>query len=609
MPSVGWVFGIELMMTMTKTTRRPDAQLAPTVRLVDGERRVESSAAPSWCYTSRLWVKASMDRIGKYEVLDKIGSGGFAVVYKGYDPFIKRPVAIKVCYSRDSETRERFYREAEIAGLLVHRNITTVYDFGLHEQTPYLVEEYLPGEDLAHVIRRNEPDGLVEKLDFLAQIASGLGYAHSKGVIHRDIKPSNIRVLENGRIKIMDFGTAKFANVESNLTQTGMTLGTVAYLSPERLLGQPSGINSDLFSFGVLAYELLSFKRPFTGRNIPSLIDQVLNSSPVPLRESWQDCPPDLEAVVHRCLHKDPEERYGTCEPIKAELEKLLIEHGAGAATSDSSTTIPQISIQLSGLLDRARQLFDRGKYPRAEVLLDEVLEIDPDNADARKLLEACRQAKARATDRGSPESGGLPTTTATTFTSSWETDDARRTRKVSEAVTSINRYIDSREMIKAAEALRFATGLLGAFDGIAELRQRFGKVLEGELFEIKSAGLKQARKTVAMMGSLRQKNLLPLELAETFVDWVGELDPDDLAARHILDSVKRDVRQREVSRRSEISERKKQEAVESIEKLLEEGNPAMADKALKFAVRLFGEFDQIPHLQHRISQALRQET
>ncbi len=597
---------------MTKTVEPPEATLAPTVRLGGSERRLDGAGKPSWCYTSRLWVNASMDRIGKYEVLDKIGSGGFAVVYKGYDPFIKRPVAIKVCYSRDSETRERFYREAEIAGLLVHRNITTVYDFGLQDQTPYLVEEYLPGEDLAHLIRRKEPETLVEKLDFLIQIASGLGYAHSKGVIHRDIKPSNIRVLENGRIKIMDFGTAKLADVESNLTQTGMTLGTVAYLSPERLLGQTSGINSDLFSFGVLAYELMSFKRPFTGRNIPSLIDQVLNAAPMPLSRSWPECPPEIEAVVHRCLHKDPKERYGTCEPIKAELEKILSELGAASSISDSSTTIPQISIQLSGLLERARQLFERGRIQRAELLLDEVLEIDPDNAEARRLLQSCRKAgQSSATEgAGEMESGGLSTTTTTTsFTSSWETDEARRSRKISEAVASINRYLDSRELIKAAEALRFATGLLGDFEETASLRQQFGKMLEHELFEVRSAGLKQARKTVAMMGELRQKNLLPLELAETFVDWVGELDPDDLAARHILDSVKRDVREREVSRRSEISDRKKQEAVASIEKLLDEGNPAMADKALKFAIRLFGEFDQISHLQNRISAALRQET
>jgi serine/threonine protein kinase len=544
-----------------------------------------------------------MDRIGKYEVLDKIGSGGFAVVYKGYDPFIKRPVAIKVCYSRDPETRERFYREAEIAGLLVHRNITTVYDFGLQEQTPYLVEEYLPGEDLAHMIRRQEPEALGQKLDFLVQIAGGLGYAHAKGVIHRDIKPSNIRVLDNGRIKIMDFGTAKFAHVESNLTQTGMTLGTVAYLSPERLLGQPSGINSDLFSFGVLAYELLSFQRPFTGRNIPNLIDQVLNAAPVPLSEAWADCPPNLEEVVHRCLQKDPAERYESCDPLLAELELIQAEHTTAAPLSDSSTTVPQIAVQLSGLLERARQLYERGKYERAEVLLDEVLEIDPDSNDARQLLAASRAARRKAAAAASA------TATVQTQSVPWEKPEARRKRKVSEAVTSISRYLETRELIQAAEALRFAVGLLGNFDESAGLKRRLAEILKQDLGEVRGAGLRQARKTVAEMESLRKQDLLPVELAETFVEWVAELDPEDLAARHILASVRQDARQRRAVKGSGTNDRKKQEAVASIEQLLAEGNPEMAKQALEFAVRLFGEFQQAGELEQKISEALRQQS
>lgn len=549
-----------------------------------------------------------MDRIGKYEILGKIGSGGFAVVYKGFDPFIKRTVAIKVCYSRDPETRERFHREAEIAGLLVHRNITTVYDFGVHDQTPYLVEEYLPGEDLAHLLRRKEPQTVGEKLDFLAQIASGLGYAHSKGVIHRDVKPSNVRVLENGRLKIMDFGTAKLAHVESNLTQTGMTLGTVAYLSPERLLGQPSGINSDIFSFGVLAYELLSFRRPFTGRNIPGLIDQVLNTSPTPLSRSWPDCPPDLEQLVHRCLHKDPAERFETCEPIQAELDRMLIELGVSAPLHEPTGAVHQVSVQLSGLLERAKQLYGRGKHARAEALLDEVLEIDPDNTEARQLRLGCqtarRQAAEGATD-GNGDSGATSTTTPTSLSSSWETDAARRSRKISEAVTSITRYIQSQELAKAAEALRFANRLLGSFDETAALRRRFAEGLEREIFDVKSLAFRQARKLVGEMEKLRRKDLLPVELAETFVEWVSELDPDDLAARHILTSVRRDSRPRGKG----DADRKKQEAVASIEKLLDEGNPAMADEALRFAVRLFGEFEQMSQLQDRISRAFRQES
>ncbi len=543
-----------------------------------------------------------MDRIGKYEVLDKIGSGGFAVVYKGYDPFIKRPVAIKVCYARDPETRERFHREAEIAGLLVHRNITTVYDFGLLEQTPYLVEEYLPGEDLAHMIRRREPAALAQKLDFLAQITSGLGYAHSKGVIHRDVKPANIRVLESGRIKIMDFGTAKLAHVESDLTQTGMTLGTVAYLSPERLLGQPSGTNSDLFSFGVLAYELLSFRRPFTGRNIPSLIDQVLSTSPKPLSEVWPECPPKLQEIVHRCLEKDPAARYPSCEPILAELERVRAEHTAIVPVEDSSASVPGVSVQLSGLLERARQLYEHGRYERAEVLLDEVSEIDPENLDATHLRSACRVARRKAAAQGPAGDGRPPAAILTTPV--WEPPEARRARKISEAVASIRGYVDARELAQAAEALRFAVSLFGGFDEAPAIERRLAEILRRDVAGVRDAGLRQARETVGKMESLRRQGRLPPAVAKVLAESVAELDSGDLAARRILEAVRRDER-RATAARPPADERKQAEAVASIEKLLADGDPATAAKALEFALRLFGELEQAPELERRISEAL----
>src|SRR4029079_14897526 len=135
-----------------------------------------------------------MDKIGKYEILEKIGTGGFGVVLKGRDPFIKRFVAIKTCSSDDEEMRKRFFREAEIAGNLQHRNVTTVYDFGFEGEVPYLVQEYLPGEDLDQLIARRSLDP-EQKLDYLIQIAAGLAYAHEQGVIHRDVKPSNVRVV------------------------------------------------------------------------------------------------------------------------------------------------------------------------------------------------------------------------------------------------------------------------------------------------------------------------------------------------------------------------------------------------------------------------------
>jgi serine/threonine protein kinase len=175
-----------------------------------------------------------MKNIGKYEILEKIGSGGFGTVYKGRDPFIKRIVAIKTCSTEGEEIRERFFREVEIIGNLEHPNITVVHDFGIQEDVPYIVEEYLTGEDLTHIIKGRRALSDRQKIDILLQLARGLEYAHSQQIIHRDIKPSNIRILENGRVKLMDFGIAKLAHTHSGLTQTGMTLGTASYLARNR---------------------------------------------------------------------------------------------------------------------------------------------------------------------------------------------------------------------------------------------------------------------------------------------------------------------------------------------------------------------------------------
>ena len=548
-----------------------------------------------------------MDQIGKYEVLDKIGSGGFAVVYKGYDPFIKRPVAIKVCYSRDAETRERFNREAEIAGRLTHRNITAIFDSGVHDEMPYLVEEYLSGEDLAHMIRRREPETLEEKLDFMLQIANGLGYAHAQEVIHRDIKPSNVRVLDNGQVKIMDFGTAKLANVESNLTQTGMTLGTVAYLSPERLLGKPSGTNSDLFSYGVLAYELLSFRRPFAGRNIPNLIDQVLNAVPVPLTTSWPACPPALALVVHKCLSKDPQERYASCQELIRDLEQVLAEICAYAPAPAQETTVTAVrtDMRISGLLEHARELQGRGKFQRAEILLDEVLEIAPGNAEAKRLFALGQDAQSGADMATQTLPTRISSANIPTQSGAWEDPQTRRQRKIAEAVSSIGKTIAKGQLKAAAEALQFAVEFLGEFAEVPALRGQIIAALQGQIAEVRAVSMKQARLLVEEMALLRQQKRLPIEIAELLVERIRDLDPDDLAGRHILAALHQDARRDEETRRSEAQGRKKQEAIDSIEKLLAEGDPEMAERALQFAIRLFGQFEQTVDLEQRISHAL----
>ncbi|MCP4660161.1 MAG: serine/threonine protein kinase [bacterium] len=264
-----------------------------------------------------------MKNIGKYEVVERIGVGGFGEVYKAYDPFIKRNVAVKTCNSDEQEVRNRFFQEAEIAGNLHHRNITTVYDFGIQDTLPYLIQEYLSGEDLDRKIKRRDFLPFPEKLYYMLQIARGMAYAHSKGVIHRDIKPANIRILEDGTAKIMDFGIAKLAQQETGLTQTGMTLGTAAYLAPEQIRGDPVNHRTDVFSFGVLAYELITYGRPFQGEQISAVLYQILNHEPKPIRDNVTNAPPEIVDLINRCLHKEPAQRFESGSELLKELELI----------------------------------------------------------------------------------------------------------------------------------------------------------------------------------------------------------------------------------------------------------------------------------------------
>lgn len=264
-----------------------------------------------------------MRQIGKYQLIEQIGIGGFGEVFKGFDPYIKRHVAIKTCSSNSEEIRSRFFQEAEIAGNLHHRNITTVYDFGVEGELPYLIQEYLSGEDLDVKIRRKDYLPFAEKLFYLIQIARGLAEAHVQGVMHRDIKPANVRILDDSTVKIMDFGIAKLAQQQTGLTQTGMTLGTAAYLSPEQIRGDSMDVRTDIFSFGVLAYELLAYQRPFQGEQISAVLYQLLNHDPKPLTDFWPEAPLEITELIDRCLQKSPSRRFQDGGELLKALEHI----------------------------------------------------------------------------------------------------------------------------------------------------------------------------------------------------------------------------------------------------------------------------------------------
>ncbi len=264
-------------------------------------------------------------RIGKYRILAKIARGGFGVVFLGRDDLLKRLVAIKTCTAPDDAHR-RFLREVEIVGRLKHPNIITVYDAGFHDEVPYLVVEYLAGEDLADAIRQLRPSPPAARLATLVQVARALEHAHARGVIHRDVKPSNIRLLGDGRVKLMDFGIAKLQSDGTHLTAPGATVGTLAYIAPEQLLGEEIDCRADIFSFGAVAYELLSYRRPFPGGTDPVLLYQILQQAPTPLLQLWPACPPRLAALVTRCLEKDPADRFPDCTSLIAELTAVAVE-------------------------------------------------------------------------------------------------------------------------------------------------------------------------------------------------------------------------------------------------------------------------------------------
>ncbi len=266
-----------------------------------------------------------LTQVGKYQIVEKIGVGGFGTVYKGRDPFIKRSVAIKTCQSEEEEIKKRFFREAEFAGNLHHRNVTTIYDFGVTEDgTPYIVQEFLTGDDLDKAIKKKEPLTLQRKLQILIDVCDGLGYAHSTGIIHRDIKPSNIRLLEDGTVKIMDFGIAKSMVSQSTLTQTGITLGTASYLAPEQIRGEDLDPRTDIFSLGVLAYEMLTGQKPFTGDHISTVLYKIMNEVPAPPSSLDPALPRGLDAVIIKALEKDRTKRFSSCGELRAECMALL---------------------------------------------------------------------------------------------------------------------------------------------------------------------------------------------------------------------------------------------------------------------------------------------
>ncbi len=371
-------------------------------------------------------------------MIDLLGRGGMGLVYRAFDRQLNREVAIKTVtegFTGDQEMLQRFYREAAKTGALKHPNIVIVYDLGEQDGFPYIVMEYLSGDPLDKVIRSGQSQPLAFKLRIIEQICYALGYAHRNDVVHRDVKPANVIVQSDGIVKLLDFGIARQEKSDGHLTRTGHVIGTIHYMAPERLKNEAFDGRSDIFSVGVLMFELLTGQLPFTGDY--SVVQQILSGKHPTLRQFLQDYPPELDGILDRALAKDPNDRYSTADEMAAEVSSLAhelkkeqvaewIERAERLVHEEQYTTAREVLLQLLKVESqhtRARQLITQvqhsltlrqraeqirqlrqqaqeaaseKRYEEAIADLQEACSLDPANPELLELLETARQKKRR---------------------------------------------------------------------------------------------------------------------------------------------------------------------------------------------------------------------
>ncbi len=273
--------------------------------------------------------KTEVRQVGRYRILELLGRGGMATVFKAHDPGIDRIIAIKFLHAslcEDEEYRNRFLREARAAGMLTHPNIATVYDVGEIEGRPYIAMELLDGEPLSDMMARGATFTIKEVLEIGIQLARALDYAHAKGVVHRDIKPANIIVSKNrNSIKVADFGIAHLESASrTQHTRIGDVIGTPQYMSPEQAMGEKVDGRSDLFSVGIVLYQLITGQKPFEADTIVALMLKIAKENPQTIQKLRPEASPALRRVIDRCLAKQPDRRYQSGKELSEALIKLI---------------------------------------------------------------------------------------------------------------------------------------------------------------------------------------------------------------------------------------------------------------------------------------------
>ncbi len=362
-------------------------------------------------------TRALPERIAHFRILDRIGRGAMGVVYSARDERSGRPVAVKVMTADlegDRETRERFVREARVAGQLLHRNVINVFEMGEEDGRLFMVMELLHGEPLNDHIRRVGQLSLEQALDLMMQTCEGLAVAHAHGIVHRDIKPGNLFLQRDGGLKILDFGVARLAN--SSMTASGFIVGTPDFMSPEQARGREIDQRSDVFSAGAVFYYMLSGLKPFAAADLPAVLHKVTSEPPPPLPEA--QCPPALWRVLLRALEKDTAARYRDMGALLADLVRFQQEvdretRALAIATRERAAVVARLADEhasrtgASGpvspfsdeLLDRYPVLEDRGPaalgvVPFRRTALDDIAA----DLDTRERVLALAVAQLRGT-------------------------------------------------------------------------------------------------------------------------------------------------------------------------------------------------------------------
>jgi tetratricopeptide (TPR) repeat protein/predicted Ser/Thr protein kinase len=344
------------------------------------------------------------------------------VVYLATDPLLRRTVAIKVLPGGDDEVRERFGREARSAASLRHNNVVTIYDVGEHDDQPFIAMEFLDGESMHEVISRKANVPLEKRLSWMVELCAGLSHAHRSGVIHRDIKPGNLMITTEGSLKILDFGLARLTSgaSQAGLTRVGAIMGTPHYMSPEQVNGESVDHRSDIFSVGLVLYELLSYTKAYSGDSAPVVLHNILHKTPPPIRSLLPQIDDELEALVGRAIEKELDQRYPDLATFGADISRVRsrLLRSQDDATQRQSVAAPargnldptfvrpyrnqdklveRRAAQIAAFIQAATRQYDAGNFDAAISECENALLLNPQEAPALELIDRAHQAMEEA--------------------------------------------------------------------------------------------------------------------------------------------------------------------------------------------------------------------